>query len=60
LTASTRGATLGTREIADDQGRTAVNQRGRSVGVAVVDDDLVAVVEQGGLRRLGRVLERSL
>jgi hypothetical protein len=42
---------LGAAEIADDQGCTAVDQvrqRGRAVGVAGVDDDLVPVVEQGG------------
>ena len=42
---------LGAGEIADDQGRAAVDQvgqRGRAVAVAGVDDDLVPVVEQGG------------
>ena len=38
-------------EIANDEGRTAideVSQRGRAVGVAGVNDDLVLVGEQGG------------
>jgi hypothetical protein len=42
---------LRTGEIADDQGRAAVDQVGQrsgSVGVAGVDNDLVPVVEQGG------------
>jgi len=42
---------LSAGEIANDQGRTAVDQvrqRSRAVGVAGVNDDLVAVGEQGG------------
>ena len=49
-------------EITDDDCGTAVDQvgqRGRSAGVAGVDDHLVAVGEQGGGGGCGRGLGRS-
>jgi hypothetical protein len=42
---------LNAGKIANDQGRTAIDQvgqRGRAVGVAGVNDNLVPFVEQGG------------
>ena len=59
---ATRARLLEVGEVADDDGRAAVDEvvdRGEPLAVADVDDDLVAVVEQRLARPGGRGRPRS-